>query len=73
MLLEKEKLSLKGSVEENLIQLVLAFNSSFLKGKKTLHDDLLCCFSCLFLDWVELVLCEGGLLMLWWFECMDVC
>jgi len=71
VLLEKEKLSLKGSVEENLIQLVLAFGSSFLKGKKTLHDDLLCCFSCLFLDWVELVLLM--LLMLWWFECMDVC
>jgi hypothetical protein len=37
-------------VKENLIQLVLAFDSSFLKGKKTLHDDPLSCFSCLFLD-----------------------
>jgi len=50
MLLEKEKLSLEGSVKEKLIQLVLAFDSSFYKGKKTLHNDQLCCFSCLFLD-----------------------
>jgi hypothetical protein len=66
-------LSLEGSVKENLIQLVLAFDSSFLKDKKTLHDDQLRCFSCLFLDWVELILCEGGFLMfLGWFECMDL-
>jgi hypothetical protein len=51
-------------VKENLIQLVLTFDSSFLKGEKTLHDVPLCCFSCLFLDRVELVLCEGEFLML---------
>ena len=50
MLLEKEKLSLEKSVKENLIQLVLAFDSSFFKRKKTLHDDPLCRFSCLLLD-----------------------
>jgi len=66
-------LSLKRSVKENLIQLVLAFDSLFLKGKKTLHDDQLYCFSCLFLDWVELILCECGFLMLLgWFECMNL-
>jgi hypothetical protein len=72
VLLEKEKLSLEGSVKEKLIQLVLAFDSSFYKGKKTLHNDQLCCFSCLFLDWIELVLCECGFLMLGWFECMNL-
>jgi hypothetical protein len=52
VLLEKEKkLSLEGSVKEkNLIQLVLAFDSSFLNGKKTLHDGPFYCFSCLLLD-----------------------
>jgi hypothetical protein len=33
VLLEKKKLSLKGNVKENFIQLVLAFNSSLLKGE----------------------------------------
>jgi len=42
--LEKEKLSSEGSVNENLIQLILTFDYSFFKGKKTLHDDPLCCF-----------------------------
>jgi hypothetical protein len=36
--------------EKNLIQLVLAIDSSFLKGKKTLHDGSFYCFSCLLLD-----------------------
>jgi len=37
-------------VEESLIQFILAFGSSFLKGKKTLfRDDPLCCFLCLLL------------------------
>ena len=50
MLLEKEELSLEGSVEESLIQFVLTFDSSFFKGKKTLfHDDPLCCFLCFFI------------------------
>jgi hypothetical protein len=72
VLLEKKKLTLEGSVKKNLIQLVLAFDSSFYKGKKTLHNDPLCCFSCLFLDWIELILCECGFLMLGWFECMNL-
>jgi hypothetical protein len=46
--------------EKNLIQLVLAFDSSFLKGKKTLHDGPFYCFSCLLLDLVELVLVRWG-------------
>jgi hypothetical protein len=60
VLLEKKKLSLEGSVKENLIQLVLTFDSSFFKGKKTLQDDPMYCFSCLLLDWVELVFCKVG-------------
>ena len=36
--------------EKNLIQLVLVIDSSFLKGKKTLHDGSFYCFSCLLLD-----------------------
>jgi hypothetical protein len=73
VLLEKEKLSLEGSVKEILIKLLLAFDYSFLKGKKTLHDDPLYCFSCWFMNWVELVLFEGEFLMLRWYECMDLC